>query len=207
MDPTSAQDLNNYRIGRRTDKKQNFSDDNLNQNRHNDKGVIRFQSAVYDPAALSVTLTARDPFNLIRRFRNIRVLSRESGGVRDAMGNLLDGDQDGTPGHDALDRFTFRRAGRVQYGEPDEDNVVLRLDGPGRLWVIRKTKGGQVLERGDARQVIIDKADPTRSTLVGTVSGEGDGDGVAVIHELVNASTAQIQIATDPSFLILRSIP
>jgi hypothetical protein len=200
LDEASAEELRHFRVGVRTDRRQNYDDD-----RSSNEGLIRFETAVYDPAANSVTLTAVTPFNITRRFRNIRVLGRENLGVRDVAGNLLDGNGDGRPGGDALERYTFRRGKSVPWGESDGDNVTLALRGPGRIWVLRETRDGRVLERGDARRVFIEDADPASSILVGKVGGRGNG--VAVIEELSGTSTAQVQIATDPSFQIVRSIP
>ena len=139
------------------------------------------------------------------RLRTIRVLGRENDAVRDVAGNALDGDGNGRPGGDSVQQYTFRRAGRVSYGERDRDNVTLTLRGPGQLWVVRKTREGKVVARGDALRVYIDRGDPASSILTGRVTGQGNG--VAIIDELVNASTAQVQIATDPAFQIVRSIP
>ncbi len=203
LDPATAQDVKNFRVGARTDRRQRFEIDT--SDRQSRRGLVRFESAVYDPATFTVTLTARDPFNITRRFRAIRVLGRDGQGVRDVAGNLLDGNADGQPGRDSIQQFTFKRAARVTYGERDGDNVALSLNGGGRLWVIRKTNGGKVLARGDALRVYIDKADPTSSILTGKVTGKGDG--VAVINELVNTTAAQVQIAGDPAFQIIRAIP
>ena len=208
LDQASAENLEHFRVGRRTSRRQryDFEDDDIRSQRSRG-GLIRFESAVYNPADLTVTLTAVQPFNITRRFRTIRVLGRENLTVRDLAGNRIDGNGDGTAGGDAIERFTFQRGGRVQYSEFDADRVSLRLSGPGIVWVLRKTRDGRVLERGDAVRVFIDRADPSDSILTGKVVDQGPGDGVAVIDELVNASTAQVQIATDPSFQIRRSIP
>jgi hypothetical protein len=203
LDEASAENLRHFRVGTRTDRRQRAFDDN--RFRGNRRGLVRFESAVYDPANFTVTLTAFEPFNITRRFRTIRVLGRETLAVRDVAGNALDGDGNGTPGGDSVQQYTFRRAARVSYGELDGDNVSLSLKGGGLLWVIRKTSDGKVLARGDALRVFIDRADPASSILTGRVSGKGNG--VAVIEELVNTSTAQLQIAADPAFEIVRSIP
>ena len=205
LDEASAEDLDHYRVGRRTDRRQRSEDDRFDpDDRRNRRGLVRFESAVYDPATLTVTLTAREPFNLLRRFRAIRVLGRNDLGVRSATGEVLDGDRNGQPGKDAIERFTFTRQKRVAYGELDGDNVALAVNGPGRLWVVRKTDEGRVLARGDALRVYLDRTDPASSVLTGKV--RGNGNGVAVIDQLVNASTAQVQIAADPSFQIVQAI-
>lgn len=208
LDEASAEDLDNYRVGRRTDRRQRFFDqfDN-NDRRRQRRGLVRFDSAVYDPAALTVTLTARNPFDILRRFRTIRVLGRAEGdrGVRSATGNPLDGDRDGTAGGDAVERFTFTRAKRVRYGERDGDNVALAVQGPGRLWVVRKTAEGRVLSRGEAVAVYLDRAEAGSSVLTGRVRGIGNG--VATIGQVLNTSTAEVRIATDPAFQIGQLAP
>jgi hypothetical protein len=208
LDEASAEDLRNYRVGRRTDRRQRFADEfdnDDNNGRRRGRGLIRFESAVYDPAALTVTLTARDPFDILRRFRTIRVLGRDERGVRNAAGSPLDGDNDGTAGGDAVERFTFTRAKRVRYGERDGDNVALSLSGPGRLWVLRKTAEGRVLSRGEAVRVYLDRTDPSASVLTGRVRGEGPG--IATIGQVVNAASADVRIAADPAFQIGQLIP
>lgn len=203
LDEASAEDREHYRIGVRTDRRQNYDDDDAPNSHGN--GLLRFESAVYDPVALTVTLIPVEPFNITRQFRTIRVLGRENKSVRDVAGNRLDGNADGRPGGDQIEKFTFRRGGNVPYGELDGDNVTLRLNGPGRLWVLRKTQGGRVLNRGDALRVYIEDASPTRTIVTGKVGGSGNG--VAVIDELVNTSTAQVQFIGDPAFQINRAIP
>src|SRR5829696_3027447 len=79
LDEASAENLEHFRIGRRTSRRQRFDfDDNDERFRRNRGGLIRFESAVYNPADLTVTLTAVQPFNITRRFRTIRVLGREN---------------------------------------------------------------------------------------------------------------------------------
>jgi hypothetical protein len=205
LDPASAQDLKNFRVGRRTDQKQNFDPENeVHQEAFKD-GLIRFTSAVYDPAAFTVTLTPKEPFNITRKFRTIRVLARgPNRGVKDVAGNILDGDGNGKAMGDAVEQFTFRRAQRVQYQEPDGDNVTIWLTGPGRLWVLRKTADGKVNGHGEALRLYVDKT-TTSAEVTGKV--EGTGNGVAVIDELINVYGAQLEIANSAVFQILHTIP
>jgi hypothetical protein len=208
LDEASAENLEHFRIGRRTSKKQRYDfDEDDPRNDRNGNGLIRFESAVYDPATLTVTLTAVESFNITGKFRTIRVLGREELTVRDVAGNRIDGDEDGRPGKDAIKKFTFQRGSRIEFSEFDADRIALRLTGPGRLWVLRQTREGKVRHRGDAVQVFIDKADPASSVVTGKVTDNGYGDGIGLIEELINASTADVQIASDPSFQIVRSIP
>jgi hypothetical protein len=205
LDPVSAQDLKNFRVGRRTDQKQNYNPDSEFEEEAFKDGLIRFTSAVYDPATFTVTLTPKEPFNITRKFRTIRVLARGvNRGVKDVAGNILDGNGDGRPTGDAIEKFTFRRAERVQYQDTDGDNVTIWLTGPGRLWVLRETRDGEVFGRGDAKRLYVDRTDAS-ATVTGKV--EGTGNGVAVIEELVNAFGADIQIANSAVFQIQRTIP
>jgi hypothetical protein len=205
LDPVSAQDLKNFRVGRRTDQKQNYNPDNQVDQKAFKDGLIRFTSAVYDPVAFTVTLTPKEPFNITRKFRTIRVLARgPNRGVKDVAGNILDGDGNGKAMGDAVEQFTFRRAQRVQYEEWDGDDVTIWLTGPGRLWVLRNTPDGKVFGRGNALRLYVDKTD-TSAVVTGKV--EGTGDGVAVIDELINAYSADVQISQSAVFQILRTIP
>jgi hypothetical protein len=205
LDPVSAQDLKNFRVGRRTDQKQNYNPDNQVDQKAFKDGLIRFTSAVYDPVAFTVKLTPKEPFNITRKFRTIRVLARgPNRGVKDVAGNILDGDGNGKAMGDAVEQFTFRRAQRVQYEERDGDDVTIWLTGPGRLWVLRNTPDGKVFGRGNALRLYVDKTD-TSAVVTGKV--EGTGDGVAVIDELINAYGADVQISQSAVFQILRTIP
>ena len=201
LDPASAGDLKNFRVGRRTDQKQNFDPENEVHQQAFKDGLIRFTSAVYDPATFSVTLTPKEPFNITRKFRTIRVLARgPNRGVKDVAGNILDGDGNGKAMGDAVEQFTFRRAQRVQYEERDGDDVTIWLTGPGRLWVLRNTPDGKVFGRGDALRLYVDKTEPT-ATVTGKVESQG-GDGVAHIDQLLNVYGAQLEIANSAAFQI-----
>jgi hypothetical protein len=200
LDPASTVDRRTYRVGKRTDQQQNYDI----EVEENNKGLVRFEEPIYDAANFTVTLIAQDPFNITRRFRTIRVLGREVVTIRDLAGNRIDGDGNGRAGGDAVEHFTFKRAKSVAYEELDRDRVRLQLEGPGRLWVLRKTRDGKVVGRGDGLRVYIEDADPASSILTGKVGGQGNG--VAIIDELVNTSTAQVPIANDPAFQIVRSI-
>jgi hypothetical protein len=205
LDPASAQDLKNFRVGRRTDQKQNYDPNNQVQQEAFKDGLITMTSATYDPVAFSVTLTPKEPFNITRKFRTIRVLARgPNRGVKDVAGNILDGDGNGKPTGDAVQQFTFRRAQRVQYQERDGDNVTVWLTGPGRLWVLRNTPDGKVFGPGNALRLYVDKTD-TSAIVSGKV--EGTGDGVAVIDQLINVYGAQLEIANSAVFQILQTIP
>src|SRR4051794_15836262 len=73
LDPVSAQDLKNYRVGRPTDQNQNFDENNVVHQKASEDGLIPFTPAAYAPATLTVMLTPKEPFNITRKFRTIRV--------------------------------------------------------------------------------------------------------------------------------------
>jgi uncharacterized repeat protein (TIGR01451 family) len=67
--------------------------------------AIRIKSAVYDAATRTVTLSPVHRLNLHRRFR-LTVIGTGPSGVSDSAGNLLDGLDDGDPGHDFVTMVT-----------------------------------------------------------------------------------------------------
>ena len=88
MDPTTAQDLRNYRfVAPGPDRRFGTRDDRM----------VRLRSARYDRSSRSVMLIPRCrlPRNLPLR---IIVNGIGAPGVADVAGNLLDGDRDGHPG-------------------------------------------------------------------------------------------------------------
>jgi len=89
LDPATAQDPHNYRIigphGR----------------------TIRVKSAVYDPTTLAVTLHPSLRINIHHRYELI-VEGATAGGLSNTQGQLLDGNDDGTPGSNYRASITWR---------------------------------------------------------------------------------------------------
>jgi streptogramin lyase len=81
LDPARAQDLGNYQL--------------VEQARRG--RTIRIRSAVYDPAARTVTLSAVRRLRPRQRFQ-LTVIGTGPSGVTDSSGNLLDGQRTGHPG-------------------------------------------------------------------------------------------------------------
>jgi uncharacterized repeat protein (TIGR01451 family)/CSLREA domain-containing protein len=88
LDPSSAQDPNNYVIN------------------VPGRGIIPVASAVYDPAALSVTLHPKTLINIHYAFF-VTAVGTGPNGVRDTSGNLLDGAATGQPGSDYTARIVW----------------------------------------------------------------------------------------------------
>ncbi len=81
LDPTSAQDPLNYTIT------------------NSDGRSVRIGSVVYDPSALTVTISPAQRLNLHRLYR-LTLFGTAPTGVTDTAGNLLDGALNGVPGSD-----------------------------------------------------------------------------------------------------------
>jgi hypothetical protein len=79
LDPTSATNLNNYRIANAAGQ------------------TVRIQSAVFDAGTNTVTLRPATRLNFHRRF-HLTVIGTGPSGVRNTRGVLLDGANTGTPG-------------------------------------------------------------------------------------------------------------
>jgi hypothetical protein len=79
LDPTTAEDLSNYKISQSGGRR------------------IRVRSVVYDPATLTVTISPAQRLKLQRSYR-LTVIGTAPTGVTDTNGVLLDGALTGQPG-------------------------------------------------------------------------------------------------------------
>jgi hypothetical protein len=196
LDPASAQNAKAYSAS----KKVQGEDSNVGVIDTGSTGKtrrVRFVSAVYDPAAQTVTLTPAQPFDLGRKFRRLRIDGAGSNGVRDATGALIDGDGNGRPGGSQIFHSRVIRASRFNFTEADRDRARLRLSGPGsmRVWSDKKRIAPPV--------IFLVGTDPARSTLTGTVvRGRRTGDGVVNIRELSGTASASVPVLTDPAFVV-----
>jgi hypothetical protein len=86
-----------------------------------DDRVLALRSAVYDPAANTVTLT---PVKRLKTNQAFRITVQDA--VTDVDGNLLDGDANGQAGGDFIANGGAWT--RIAYTDDDGDRVVLRLD-------------------------------------------------------------------------------
>ena len=87
LDPTSAQNVNNYQLVTSTG------------------ASIPITSAVYDPATLTVTLTPSQLLNLQLVYQ-LTVIGTTPGGLTSATGVPLDGAGNGTPGSNFVNTFS-----------------------------------------------------------------------------------------------------
>lgn len=197
LDPASAQNPKAYLIGQTKVTGEHGFDPLGLSDRPREKVRVQLQSAVYDPAAQTVTLTPAAPFNLFDKFRRIRISGRGETAVRDAAGVPIDGDNNGTPGGSLLVRARLVRSSAVTFREADGDRVKLRLEGPGRLWaVVSRT-------RGFAPVVFLNRTNALRSSLDGSVvRHRRTGDGVATVRQISGTTFAAVPLLVDPAFRV-----
>lgn len=193
LDPASAQNVDAYSISKRTSG-ESSSFGGIDTSTGGKTRRVNFQSAVYDPAAQSVTLTPDDPFDLGRRFRLLRVRGEGPNAVKDAAGVPIDGNGDGRAGGHAVIHSRVLRGPRYHLKERDGDRLRLRLTGPGvlRVWSDHR--------RNIAPVIFLFGADAERSTLSGSVlRNHRTGDGVVTIHQLTGAASASTPVLADPA--------
>jgi hypothetical protein len=70
--------------------------------------LINLKSAAYNPANNTITLNPKKPFALTKPVQ-LRVSGQPPSGLQDTLGRLIDGDQNGTPGCNAV--ALLRRSG------------------------------------------------------------------------------------------------
>ena len=89
LDSENAQNVENYKI--------------LDPKNH----TVGIASAVYNPQTDTVTLRPRKRINLHEAYQ-LKVFGSEVGGLTDARGTLLDGENNGVPGSDYATTLTWR---------------------------------------------------------------------------------------------------
>jgi hypothetical protein len=194
LDAASAQNVRAYSVSKRTAG----TDSSFGPIDTSSDGTTRrvhFQSAVYDAAAQTVTLTPTAPFDMGHRFRRLLVQGNGTNAVKDAAGSPIDGNGDGRAGGDIAIHSRVVRTSRFVFRERDGDTALLRLTGPGVMRVWADTR------RNLAPVVFLVGTNAGQSTLTGTVRrGRRAGDGVVTIHEISGTSTASAPLVTDPAF-------
>ena len=197
LDAASAQNVNAYSISKRVSGEES-SFGGIDTSSGGKTRRVRFQSATYDPAARSVTLTTADPFDLGRRFRLMRVRGQGELAVKDATGTPIDGNGDGQPGGHAVINSRVLRGPRYRIKDADGDIGKLRLTGPGTLRVWSDHR------RNIPPVVFLFGADASRSTLSGSVvRNRRSGDGVVTIGQISGTSSASVPVLADPAFRVI----
>ncbi|HEX8914866.1 MAG TPA: hypothetical protein VF796_21110 [Humisphaera sp.] len=167
---------------------------------------VTIDAADYDPATLTVTLRAAEPFDVGRFMQVVRVSPR----VRDAAGNMLDGNADGVGGDESVHRFRITRGKKVNFRDADGDVVRLRLTAAGkaRLYVLQERPSADVRTGRAVQAWVYNDPKPT-AALQGTISPgrHGAGDGAATIGELRRATGVRLDLLDVPGFAIGEIVP
>ena len=197
LDPATSQNPRAYLVGRtRVTAEAGFDPLGLGD-RPREKERVQLLSAVYDPAAQTVTLTPAAPFNLFDKFRRIRISGRGDTAVRDAAGAVIDGDNNGTPGGSAVVKAKLLRSSAVTFRDADGDRGRLRLVGPGRLWAVVSRS------RQFAPVVFLNRTNALKSGLIGSVvRNRRTGDGVVTIRQISGTTFAAVPLLVDPAFRV-----
>jgi len=198
LDPASAQDPKAYFVGRtKPGPNDSFFDPFGLYDPPDEIVKARVQSAAYDAAAQTVTLTPAAPFNLFEKFRRIKVRGKGAHVVRDAAGAAIDGNFNNKPGGDLMLRTRVNRAKGFDFKEADGDRASLNLSGPGRLWSIKSK------QRMFPPVVFLHETNGLKSTLKGKVKpNKKTGDGVVTLHQLSGVTFASVPLLSDPAFRV-----
>jgi len=204
LDPTTAQDLQSYHMGKLVEPGSNngggFDWTQLLGFLAQPKqkllinGRVQFTSATYDDSTRSVTLTPVRAWNALAYFRFIRVIGNGTYAITDPAGNPLNG---------GLNTYVhwFPYIGKTfTYSESDGDRVTLGLKGPGQIVSFLQTNA-------DHAPLIFILNGRSNSVLSGSVVQAQTGDGVAVIPELQGVATIQTTILNNPEFEVLSTEP
>jgi len=204
LDPTTAEDLQSYHVGKLVPAGSNngggFDWTQLLGLLAQPKqqllvnGRIQFTSATYDDSTDSVTLTPVRAWNALAYFRFLRVIGSGANAITDTSGNPLNG---------GLNTYVhwFPYIGKqFSYRDSDGDMVNLRLRGPGQMVTFLQTNA-------DHAPMIFILNGSSSTVLSGSVHQARTGDGVAIIPELQGVATIQATILNNPEFNVLTTEP
>lgn len=198
LDPASAQNTGAYFVGRNTPGTKDAFWDPLDLNDNSPQtDRIALQSAVYDDATRTVTLTPATAFNVMDRLRRIRVSGRGASAVRDAAGVPFDGNRDGVPGDSGVMRLRVQATKTVVFRDADGDRARVKLTGPGKIVSITAKR------RQTPPILFLNRTNALKTGVTGfVVRNRRTGDGVATIRQLSGTAFAAVAILTNPSFRI-----
>jgi hypothetical protein len=201
LDPTSAQDIHAYSVGRVTQGSNSsngfpflpFLARPKVSPYKNNKVVIT--SAVYDDATQTVTLVPSAPFKAWKFFRTIRVKGIGAHIVKDAAGNPFDGKGIGAAS-DLVFTYVYHHGKHVSFRDGDGDVVHLDLKGPGEIFLIQQP------HKNPSPMVFMSGTTIAKSVLTGTVRKTHTGDGTVVLAELEGTNSVQTNLLTNPVFSV-----
>jgi hypothetical protein len=203
LDPTSAQDLKSYEIGKVIPATSADSGITLGdilgflaqpKLQPVKNGKVQFTSAAYDATADTVTLTPVAPWNAQQTFRVLRVYGTGAHVIQDMSGDPLNG------GANTYVHWTVRTGKTIAYYDSNGDRVTITLKGKGQIVAFLQTNA-------DHAPMIFIKNGSSTSVLDGKVRQSKTGDGVAVIPELEGVSTIQASLLNNPEFEVLSTEP
>jgi hypothetical protein len=187
LEPATATNLSNYRLedaGR--DKNFATTADNV---------VIGLLTPVYDAAQQRVALRFNRGISHNKQFQlTVRGTIPPGGGpndaIRDASGNLLDGDFNGAPGGNNVSYVLRGKKG--SYRDSNGDQVNVQVAKSGLMELIR-------FANGEGRTLHL-TGTSNRSILKGTVAGGGDG----LTHFVSVTGTENVNLTqfTNPPFVV-----
>jgi hypothetical protein len=145
---------------------------------------LAVESATYDPASRTVTLRASKRLKENQFYEVNAHTSRETG-IRSTDFETLDGNLDGFSSGTLSSSDDYQaylaRGNKITYFDQDGDQVRFNLKGAGRMELFR-------LATRTADELRLIGTDATNSVLSGDVkgsrTGDGDGDGRAVLDQL-----------------------
>jgi hypothetical protein len=203
LDPATASNVNAYRMVRKfhTSGSDGFGGFGGSEG-SNDSNRIQLSSANYDPVANTVTLhPVRASFPLRRSFTVIVVEGTGPDAIKQADGQVIDGDGNGKAGGDLNLRYKSRAGKSFNFKELDGDSARLRVTGPGNLFYFLPIRGRS------SPSVFLRDTDTT-TILSGTVKQGKRGNGTVNIAQVTDNDdlvTGQVTLA-DPPFLV-RALP
>jgi hypothetical protein len=200
LDPTAAQNVSAYKLVRKSKSSGDieFGFGGIGQGEDKtDISRIPIDTATYDPAANTVTLTPRHAFELRKNFTVVQIFGRGKNPLRTADGQIFDGNNKGGPGGDLFLRYKARANKVFKFKESDGDIASLRVTGGGHMLFFLPIAGKS------SPAIFMRESNPAESVLTGTVKQGKRGDGVVDIAQISAASTANISaVQSDPHFRI-----
>jgi hypothetical protein len=203
LDPTTAQDLQTYAIGKlipASPSDSTFSIGNILGLLAQPKaaivknGRIQFTSATYDVTSDTVTLATNAPWNAQGFFRFIRIWGTGPDALKDFGEAPLNG------GNNTYIHWFPYITKRFTYIDPTGDRVTLVLKGRGQMEVFLPTNSSHV-------PIIFVNNGNANTILTGTVRQGRFGIGVAPIGEIQGLATIQTTLTTDPVFAVQATQP
>jgi hypothetical protein len=201
LDPTSAQDIRDYSVGRVAQSSSSsggfpflpfLARPKVSPYKN---GKVVITSAVYDDATQTVTLVPSGPFKAWKFFRTIRIKGTGAHIVKDVAGNPFDGKGIGKAS-DLVFTYVYHHGQHIHFRDGDGDIVHLDLKGPGEIFLIQQPR------KNPSPMVFVSGTTLANSVLTGTVRKVHTGNGTVVLAELEGTNSVQTNLLTSPVFSV-----